>query len=305
MPEEGTQISGPTKDHFGESLQRAREGKGFSLDDVATQTRIPVQHLEALEREDFASLPAKVFVKGFVRSYSKVLGLDEEIILQHFLETSGRFYDQTEQEQQHVQVNLEAAHRRTFNWNLVAILFIGAVAMLWYWLPDQQEVPQEILEIPISETIEELPTPETPVADPPVEMTPSEPESTGLGPSTPTNELPDTLPDLVTTPPLDSSPPPTASSGPPSSPMETETVGDAQQVLEIEATQLTWVVVQSDKEDPQEALLQPGQRISWTAKKEFLLTLGNAAGVIIHLNGEAQGPFGKPGQVIRNIHLGS
>jgi hypothetical protein len=66
---------------------------------------------------------------------------------------------------------------------------------------------------------------------------------------------------------------------------------------------LTWVVVQSDDEAPHEALLQPGQRIIWKAKKKYLLTLGNAAGVVIRLNGETKGPFGKPGQVVRDILL--
>jgi hypothetical protein len=63
------------------------------------------------------------------------------------------------------------------------------------------------------------------------------------------------------------------------------------------------VVVQSDDQPPHEALLQPGQRSTWKAKKQYLLTLGNAAGVVIRLNGESQGPFGKPGQVVRDILL--
>jgi hypothetical protein len=63
------------------------------------------------------------------------------------------------------------------------------------------------------------------------------------------------------------------------------------------------VVVQSDDQTPHEALLQPDQQITWKAKKQFLLTLGNAAGVVIRLNGESQGPFGKPGQVVRDILL--
>jgi hypothetical protein len=74
-------------------------------------------------------------------------------------------------------------------------------------------------------------------------------------------------------------------------------------VLEIKATQLTWVVVRSDDRAPHEALLQPGQRITWKADTQFLLTLGNAAGVVVRLNGETQGPFGKPGQVVRDILL--
>ncbi|MCA9501308.1 MAG: DUF4115 domain-containing protein, partial [Nitrospira sp.] len=46
-----------------------------------------------------------------------------------------------------------------------------------------------------------------------------------------------------------------------------------------------------------------GQKSTWKANSQYLLTLGNAAGVVIRLNGELQGPFGKPGQVVRDIRL--
>jgi hypothetical protein len=92
----------------------------------------------------------------------------------------------------------------------------------------------------------------------------------------------------------------------PVSPVPEDTLGPGGPlVLEIKATQLTWVVVRSDDQDPHEALLQPGQRITWKAKKQYLLTLGNAAGVVIRLNGESRGPFGKPGQFVRDILLKS
>ena len=82
-----------------------------------------------------------------------------------------------------------------------------------------------------------------------------------------------------------------------------DTAVDQPHTLEIEATQLTWVVVKSDEQTPNEALLQPGQRITWKAETQFQVTLGNAGGVNIRLNGQSQGPFGKPGQVVRNIRL--
>ena len=95
-----------------------------------------------------------------------------------------------------------------------------------------------------------------------------------------------------------------AEPSPPAPPKpSTENTANRSHSLEIEATQLTWVVVKSDEQDPNEALLQPGQRNTWKANKQFVLTLGNAAGVVIRLNGQPQGPFGKPGQVVRDIRL--
>jgi cytoskeleton protein RodZ len=61
---------------IGERLRIAREAKGLSLDDVARQTRIPIRHLEHIEREEWESLPAITYSVGFVRSYANAVDLD-------------------------------------------------------------------------------------------------------------------------------------------------------------------------------------------------------------------------------------
>ena len=61
---------------IGERLQRAREAKGLALEDVASQTRIPIRHLQHIEREEWDALPAVTYCIGFVRSYANVVGLD-------------------------------------------------------------------------------------------------------------------------------------------------------------------------------------------------------------------------------------
>ena len=287
-------------DPLGDYLKQAREKKGLSLEQVASQTRIQVPHLQALESEDFANLPAKVFAKGFVRSYAKALGLDEEEALQYFLQTSGTFYDQHQPEQPppHVQVKLEAAPRQGINWNLVfgAIVVLAAGAF-WYWLP-QQEAPIALSEPEAPSRVDLIEEPILPITD----------TQESLAPIKPVESVPTPPPalDPVPTQPLPKAIAPTTGEptppAPPTQPAEDTTV-DGSQTLEIEATQLTWVVVQSDQQAPNEALLQPGQRITWKAQKQFLLTLGNAAGVVVRLNGQSQGPFGKPGQVVRDIRL--
>lgn len=61
---------------IGERLREAREAKGVSLDEVASQTRIPVRHLQHIEREEWDALPAITYCIGFVRSYANMIGLD-------------------------------------------------------------------------------------------------------------------------------------------------------------------------------------------------------------------------------------
>jgi cytoskeletal protein RodZ len=60
----------------GEQLRAAREKQGLSLEDLASQTRIPRRHLENLEAGDWSQLPAPTYTLGFAKSYAGAVGLD-------------------------------------------------------------------------------------------------------------------------------------------------------------------------------------------------------------------------------------
>ncbi|MDE2406704.1 MAG: DUF4115 domain-containing protein [Xanthomonadaceae bacterium] len=59
----------------GVRLRDAREAAGLSIDDVAARLRMPARVVRSLEAEDWSRLGAPVFVRGQVRSYSRLLGL--------------------------------------------------------------------------------------------------------------------------------------------------------------------------------------------------------------------------------------
>ncbi len=61
---------------LGDTLREARQRLGLTLSEVESATRIRRRYLEALEVEDFDALPAPVYVKGFLRTYARYLGLD-------------------------------------------------------------------------------------------------------------------------------------------------------------------------------------------------------------------------------------
>lgn len=65
----------------GAILAQAREAAGLSVQDVALQLRLAPRQVTAIERDDFASLPGRTFVRGFVRNYARLLKLDVDAIL--------------------------------------------------------------------------------------------------------------------------------------------------------------------------------------------------------------------------------
>ena len=63
---------------LGEKLRQAREAKGMDLRDVADSTRITLEYLRFIEDDNYKSLPGGIFNKGFIRSFAKVVGVDEK-----------------------------------------------------------------------------------------------------------------------------------------------------------------------------------------------------------------------------------
>jgi Uncharacterized protein conserved in bacteria len=69
---------------LGEKLRQAREARGISISEVAEQTRISANYLEAIENNDYRTLPGGIFNKGFVKSFAKFVGVDETEALQDY-----------------------------------------------------------------------------------------------------------------------------------------------------------------------------------------------------------------------------
>jgi hypothetical protein len=61
---------------FGETFRAAREAKGVTLNQAEAVTRVRGKYLRAVEEADWGSLPDPLYVKGFLRSYARYLGLD-------------------------------------------------------------------------------------------------------------------------------------------------------------------------------------------------------------------------------------
>src|SRR6185503_8750655 len=60
-----------------EQLRRAREEQKLNIYQVAEITKIKTDHIRALESSDYETFAAPVYIRGFVRTYAKVLKLDE------------------------------------------------------------------------------------------------------------------------------------------------------------------------------------------------------------------------------------
>jgi cytoskeletal protein RodZ len=111
---------------FGRWLARERELRGISIEQIADQTRIGAAHLRALERDETRSLPARVFVLGYIRAYAHAIGINAD-------EAALRYEEQAQKDQPPPE---EALKRRGLRFKAIALaagaaLLAGAAA---WWL---------------------------------------------------------------------------------------------------------------------------------------------------------------------------
>jgi cytoskeleton protein RodZ len=312
---------------IGEFFKQVRETKGLTIDEVASKTRIRTDFVKALEDGNFAKLPDQVFARGFVRSYARSLGLDEEDAIHRFTQSAGAYYDkQVERERLKVR-QAEEERKRQANRKAVAIAIGIAILTLIFLLSREQssllvrksssDGPVSTSKRPVPPTPEPQDAPSSQQTSPQAEVVPpaspsttpkpkpsespaippkaAEPNTTGLatGP----------VPKAAVTPEMTAPAPSSLGSDGPLGgiSLEGSAAAEGQLALDLEATELSWVVVQIDGGSPQEALLRPGEKARYKGQDQFTLTLGNAGGVKAELNGKPQKAFGPSGKVARDI----
>jgi cytoskeleton protein RodZ len=117
---------------LGEKLQQAREARGITISEVAEQTRISGLYLEAIENNDYRTLPGGIFNKGFVKSYARYVGVDEQEALQDYnrliVEQKGENADEPKTYKPQVLTD-----ERTSSSSLMTIIFAVVILGLMTW----------------------------------------------------------------------------------------------------------------------------------------------------------------------------
>jgi cytoskeletal protein RodZ len=68
----------------GQYLRRHREKAQMSVEEIARATRVPIDSVSRIEGDQFDELPGEVFVRGFLKSYARAVGLPPEEVLARY-----------------------------------------------------------------------------------------------------------------------------------------------------------------------------------------------------------------------------
>lgn len=268
----------------GQRLASARQAKGLSLDYVAEKLKLSVHQVEAIEAEDFSHLPAPVFVRGFVRNYARLVGLDPSSLLVA-LEMEQKPTEQLTAPSEGVQ--LEGSRMR--KWLLVPllllILFLTLVAALYAWLSQGEDalVPlQESVQtqFPTAEVVP-VPLPAAPVAP---AAAPVEPPATS---TTPVDAVPAQPEAGPAGQPVAATAQAAAPTSPPSVQPQPAKPAPSGSVLRFRVEDDAWIQVVDGAGQRFSRLVRAGSTETLRGTPPFKLVVGNAAQVKLDYNDHA------------------
>jgi cytoskeletal protein RodZ len=242
-------------------LRQTREEKGLSIEQVAKDTLIQRRLLQAIESVDLDQLPEMVYVRGFVKRYADVLGLDGQKL------TEVLPVGPVNQTMKPSWKELPAAQLRPLHlYVLYIVLIASALWGLSYLFRRDQ---------PAATTVQD-------VTNPPAEVEASPDPSATAEPAEPIQSA--TAGDEA------------ADADAPESNLSAAEANKPIRV-HIKLTSQSWMRITVDGETEFEGVLQPGDERTWTADEQLTLRAGNAGGVMVAFNNEDAEQLGEPGSV--------
>ena len=145
---------------IGHLLRERRVSMGLSIDDVVGKIKLSHRQVVALEENDFKALPEIAFLRGFVRSYARLLQMDEQALLAHFPEAQVTQVRTEPNQPETAFPTARSARRQNVNLLLAALLVVLLIAGFSLW---QVKMPHHAVVKPdatLTTTPLQLPAPE-------------------------------------------------------------------------------------------------------------------------------------------------
>jgi cytoskeleton protein RodZ len=261
--------------------------------EIADELCLTQQYLRAIEEDDVKSLPGVFFYKNFVKQYAAIVGVKESELRAGVEELSAAAEEPVlpgvlaQPPVRPMDPIVADSNRRYFASAKLGASVVGLAAVLFacsgvyaWWTRSAEAAATKPQSLP--QVVQPAPVSTPPVSSPAVPV--------------PTVTVPAQNP----TPAETATVPETAEAQ--LAPAVTQTVsqtvdGINQVVLNLSATEKTWLSITSDGRRLFSGFLEPSQTKTLTGLDAARMTVGNAGGLEVRLNGKPIGPIGKSGQV--------
>lgn len=285
----------------GVQLATLRQERGWTVEQVASQLNLAARQIQALEDDNYAALPGMVIVRGFIRSYSKVLRVDPAPILAAIKEDTATVVPSVlPPERSPLSASfsetklLTSGQRGVSPKTIIGGSLLVAAALLAYagqhmgWWShgvsgsaakvEEKLAPIELAQEPV-ETVTEVPAPEEVVEAKPAEAKATETKPAEV--SKPANE-----PAVAATPAAPTTAPAVAKPAPVAAAPKPAALVDGKNALVISVREDSWVEIKgADNNILLSRLLKAGTAEAVPVTAPVSVVIGNAAGVDVTLRG--------------------
>lgn len=305
----------------GEHLKREREHRGVSLQKIFESTRVPLKYLEAIEADRVEGLPQPAFVKGYIRNYCKVLGLDEnDAVLRYEVWLADRAAEaeaagkpkSVQELKRKKSGGSTKPEKREFNLppylGKAAIIAAGIIIIILAYALTRRDlsVPEQAMApVPAVQAVAEpqavLPAPEPEPQAPEAAVSaepPQQPAASGVPMVLAPAQQKPVQPVQVEQPAQKATQPEPVKKEAPGPGALNEGEVAKTHTLIANARDTVWMKVGIDKEEPVEVLLKQGERFTWKASENISVIIGNAGGVTLTYNGKDISGLGTSGEVV-------
>lgn len=280
---------------FGERLKQEREKRKITLEQISVSTKIGTRMLQALEEDNFSQLPGGIFNKGFVRAYSRFVGLDEDQTVAEYLEASGdaplippepaEFEDEDREVEEKVsRGSSAAAPARQLPWGWFAALLLVVALALSFWSHRRWEHPRPSLPPTPTATGTQSPAPQL------SGQASGQPNGAGSPVLVKNSSAPASSPIAGSARPVA---PKTSQGLAPALPAATP----GEFTLVIQAREDSWISITADDRTVSSELLVAGSQRTVRGRREIIVKAGNAGGIDFRLNGNKLNTGGESGEV--------
>ncbi|MEO3783088.1 RodZ domain-containing protein [Actinocorallia sp. B10E7] len=247
---------------IGETLGQARRDAGLTVKQISERTRIRETVIRRIEQDDYSLCGGNFYARGHIRSIARMLDVDPDPMIREYDESHGGAPGALAIATAfEPEQPLKFRERRTPNWS--AAMAVTLVLVMVYGVFQVFNGEDERTPAPVTAS-----SANPALTAAPATATPGNGDAHALG---------------------------EAPAGQPSA-----AIGENEVVVMVRATKQCWVNVRDAAGKVLfSAMIPKGQQREWRAEKRLRVLIGNAAGVVLTVNGKELGVPGEDGQVLR------